>query len=230
MRSLPEVSTHDVPPWLAQFLRVLRAEWQRRATGVGSAPDKFLTLADLESMTFGDGAELTKEAVESVLKGEISSHTHSDVWVPNPYFIHLGKTAVQNFGGANGSTTTVEWEAQHNVGTGFTHSASVTPSRITFEFDGRVSVMGVVGAQQTGTARTTLKSAFAVNGGTLNERASTRNYSRGANYGDIGVVWMFELNVTSGDYLELITKVDDTDAAYTINSIVAECDLVIRRI
>ena len=61
-------------------------------------------------------------------------------------------------------------------------------------------------------------------------RGKQRNYSRGANYGDISLGVVTEIALTAGQYIEVGTIVEDTDAVYTINSIVADCELIIRRV
>jgi len=74
-------------------------------------------------------------------------------------------------------------------------------------------------------------SGYSINGGATIFRNTRRNYGRGASYGDISLDWQVEVEVTSGDYIELISKVDDSDGPNAVvNTIPAECDLVIRRI
>jgi len=147
-------------------------------------------------------------------------------------FIELGKTASaqQDHGGANLSSVVVSWDSEAHTSTSFTHSNTTNNSRITFNFTGRVHVMGTVGITEGGAARTTTQSGYKVNGGAISFKGSSRNYSRGSAYGDISVDYDFELDVTSGDYLELVTYIDDTDATYVMNSIVAECVAIVRRI
>jgi len=147
-------------------------------------------------------------------------------------YIELRKTgsAQQNHGGANGTEVVVSWDSEDHKGGDFTHDTVTNNSRIQCDFDGRVVITGLVGVTQGGSARTTTMARFRVNGGATNVLGTTRNYSRGSGYGDLSVEWDFELDVSDGDYIELVTVIDDTDATYTMNSIVAECFMIVRRL
>ena len=146
-------------------------------------------------------------------------------------YMHLTLTTAQNHGGVDGSVTYVEWDGTEiNKDTGFTHSTVTNPSRIEVDEDGTYALTFMVGAEQGGGSRTTLKSRYRINGSTVVERGAQRNYSRGSGYGDISVGMVTELALSSGDYIEVGTEVEDTDGIYTINSIPSECEVIIRRV
>lgn len=147
-------------------------------------------------------------------------------------YAHLTVTTAQNHGGATGTKQWVNWDGtQLNVDTGFTHSTSTNPSRIQVDADGTYELIWVVGIEQGGSNRTTYSTQYRVNGGSDVIRGRQRNYSRGSNYGDVSVGQVTIIpNLTNGDYIEVGTTVDNTDAVYTSNSVPSECELIIRKI
>ena len=147
------------------------------------------------------------------------------------HYAHLTQTTQQNLGGANGTVKYIDWDgSQLNLDSSFTHSTGTNPSRITVNATGRYSLVWMVSGTQGGAGRTTLMSHYRINGITVVTRGRQRNYTRGSNYGDVSIGMTTELDLTSGQYIEVATTVDDTDATYTINTIVAECELIMRRI
>lgn len=140
--------------------------------------------------------------------------------------IVLGKTsaASQNVGGANGSETWWTWDSQVKVDAGFTHSTSVNPSRITVAADGWYEIAFIGSAQTTGSNRTTLQGIFRVNGGATSRRGTVRSYTRGASYGNVSPQLFATIQLSAGDYIEVGSRVEDTDATYTINTTGAEID------
>tara|TARA_R110000772_G_C13310332_1_gene440693 strand:- start:88759 stop:90138 length:1380 start_codon:yes stop_codon:yes gene_type:complete len=146
-------------------------------------------------------------------------------------FAHLTMLTVQNMGGANGTVRTANWGGtQLHIDPEFTHSITTNPSRITVVDTGRYSIYWNVGCTQTGGARTTLNSRILINGVTANALGRKHNYSRGSAYGDLSVGMTTEIELTAGDYIECQTIVDDTDATYTVNTVVTECEFIIRKI
>lgn len=146
-------------------------------------------------------------------------------------YAHLIPTTQQNVGGANGTISYIDWDGTAiHKDIGFTHSTVTNPSRVQVDADGRYEIKANVQATQGGAARTTLMSGLRVDGSTVNVRGRQRNYSRGSAYGDLGVPLCTEIDLTNGQYVEMTVTVDDTDAAYTINTIVAECEFIIRKV
>lgn len=145
--------------------------------------------------------------------------------------IHLPKDVQQNVGGANGTVTYISWDATAILkDTGFTHEDVTNPNRIQVDADGRYMVQFTIGATQGGSARTTLMTHLRVDGTTSSLLGRARNYSRGSGYGDISVTHLTEMDLTDGQYLECGITVDDTDSSYTINTINAECEVIVRRL
>jgi hypothetical protein len=144
-------------------------------------------------------------------------------------YIELRQTTPQNVGGSNGVERVLNWQAESYVAdTDFTFS-NLNPSQIVFNFTGRVAVKAWLGVQQAGSSRTTLQTAFRINGGATDFMNSHRNYSRGSSYGDISLHWDFEIEVTDGDYIELVVRIDDTDGTYTLNTLPLQNQLIIKR-
>jgi len=145
--------------------------------------------------------------------------------------IHLGKTSVtDNCGGANGTKQQIRWDNALRADSGFDHSPLLNPSRIGCKFDGRVKIKANISCTQGGSARTTLMLYIRTNGSDENLRCVARNYSRGSSWGDISLNISTEIDVSNGDYIEIQTEVDDSDASYTINTINAQCEIIVERV
>ena len=146
-------------------------------------------------------------------------------------YAHLTITTVQNHGGADGTVVYHDWDGtQLHIDTGITHSTSTNPSRITVTDAGTYQLIWNGGYEQGGSARTTLASLYRIDGGAAITRGKQRNYTRGFAYGDASLGVVTEIELTAGQYIEVGTIVEDTDGVYTINSIVADCELIIRRV
>lgn len=146
-------------------------------------------------------------------------------------YCHLTKSGTQDVGGANGTVTYIDWDGtQINVDTGFTHSTGTNPSRVQVDADGRYQLIATVGIEQGGSARTTSMIEYRVNGTTIVTRGRARNYSRGSGYGDASCNLVTEMDLSNGDYIEVSITVDDSDGAYTNNTINAECELILRKV
>lgn len=138
---------------------------------------------------------------------------------------------VQNIGGANGTTTAITWDAQEYVDTDwFAHNTLTNPSRVTVVNTGRYEIKANVGWDTTGGARSNMEIGHSVNGGAVSLRGVNRGYTRGNNYGQGSCNLNTEVELTAGDYIEIIMGVNDTDGVYTINTVPDECEFIIRRI
>ena len=198
----------------------------------------------LESNGGDDGASAYEVAVADGFVGDEAAWLASlvgadgdDSTVPGPTgpagpagpaipFIVLGKTSAvsQNVGGANGTEVFWTWNTQIKTDAAFTHSVSVNSARIEVTDDGWYEVTFVGHAQQGGVARTSFQGIHRVNGGTTSRRGSVGSYARGSNFGNPTPSALFTVQLTAGDYIELGTLVEDTDAAYTTNTSGAEID------
>lgn len=127
-------------------------------------------------------------------------------------------SASQNVGGAAGTEVWWTWDGEDKKDTGFTHSNSTNPSRITVTSGGwyRIEFMG--NAQQTGSARSTLQGIYRLNGGTTIRKGSIRDYTRGASYGNVSPGLVAVVAVGAGAYIEVGTRVESTDGTYTITA------------
>jgi hypothetical protein len=144
--------------------------------------------------------------------------------------IHLPKDVQQNVGGANGTVTYISWDATAvKKDAGFVHEDVTNPTRIQVDSAGRYRLDFVVSATQSGADRTTLMTHYRIDGSTVVTRGRQRNFTRGSIYGDVSVGMNTELDLTAGQYIEVAITVDDTDATYTLNTINAECELILRR-
>jgi hypothetical protein len=175
-----------------------------------------------------------KADVEGVLTGEISSHTHAAVAADIPMIILTKSSSVnQNVGGANGTEVWWTWDAETIKDTGFTFTA--TDTEVTVDADGWYEITFIGAAQTTGSARTTLQGIHRINGGATSRAGGLRNYTRGANYGNVTTGLIYTVELSEDDVIEVGTRVEDTDSSYTINTsggeIADEChQLVIKKI
>lgn len=124
----------------------------------------------------------------------------------------------QNVGGANGAETWWTWDGEDFKDSFYTHSNSTNSNRVTVAEDGWYEVTFLGGAQTTGSARTTLQGIYRIDGGTTKRGGSLRNYARGSAYGNMTTGLITTFFVSAGSYIEVGSRVEDTDAAYTINT------------
>jgi len=128
----------------------------------------------------------------------------------------------QNVGGANDTEVWWTWDGEVKKDTGFTHDTGENPERIQVDANGWYLIRFCGNAQQTGSARTTLQGIIKVNGGSTLRDGTVRDYSRGANYGNLSPGLETIMYLEDGDYIEVGTRVENTDGSYTINSNGAE--------
>jgi predicted lysophospholipase L1 biosynthesis ABC-type transport system permease subunit len=87
-------------------------------------------------------------------------------------------------------------------------------------------VAGTVG----GSARFAVDLFYRINGSTVVTRGKRGYYSRGSPYNaQVRAPISTELDLTIGDYIEIGTKVQDADGTYTVNTINADCEVILRR-
>ena len=148
-------------------------------------------------------------------------------------FLHLTTTEVQNHGTTVGTEKFVNWQgtplATNTID--FTHSTVTNPSRIYVIADGRYSINSNISLDNTAAGRVSFMSRLRINGTTDIPRASQKDYSRGVTYGKRvqgGVIT--EIDLVAGDYFEVGTYMTDADAASTVNTIPAECEIVVRKL
>ncbi len=156
---------------------------------------------------------------ERGLYAQQSNGTYS-LLKPVANFALLQKTSAvsQDVGGSNGTEAWWTWDTETKLDSNFTHSVVTQPSRLAVGEDGWYHIRFVGNAATTGNARTTLQGIYRVNGGTTKTRGTVRSYDRGSSYGAMTPQLDAWVQLTAGDYVEVGTKVDDTDSAYTINT------------
>jgi len=144
---------------------------------------------------------------------------------------HGTKTATQNIGGTAGTTVYITWGSEIVKDTGFTHSTSTNPSRITVDNAGRYRITCNILATNGGANRFSPFLQFRINGTTAVTRGRGVSYSRGASWNAIFNTHLdTEYDLTAGQYIEIATVVNYTDGTYTVNTVNANCEVIIRRI
>jgi len=127
-------------------------------------------------------------------------------------------TVNQDVGGANGTETWITWDGEDLKDSNYTHSTSTNSERVTVAVAGWYEIIFLLGAQTTGSSRTTLQGIYRVNGGTTSRGGGLRNYTRGSTYGNMTTGILYTLQLSASDYIEVGTRVEDTDGTYTINT------------
>jgi len=157
-------------------------------------------------------------------------------WVPvtpsSSTFIkcHLWKSATQNLWWANWVITAVNWDSEDRKDTWYTHSTSVNSSRITVDESWRYHIKATVSRTQSWANRTTFQIYWRKNWSTDLLRWMSRSYSRWSVYWDSSNTYNTEVDLVANDYIQIMNKIDDTDATYTANAINAQCELIITKI
>jgi len=148
--------------------------------------------------------------------GETTLHSHTG-GASMPYII-LTKTNNQNVGGGNGTEVWWTWNGEDKKDSGFVHSNSTNSGRVQVSSSGWYAIRFVGNIEQIGSARSTLQGIIRVNGGTTQRKGSIRDYSRGSGYGNFSPGLDCIIQLSNGDYIEVGTRVEDTDQTYTLNT------------
>ncbi len=174
-----------------------------------------------------------EESIEAVATEDTSTITSTVIEAEASDFIHLKKSAlVDSCGGANGTTTQIRWDVQDHIDTGtFGHDTVTNPEQVVLKPIGRYEIKATVSILQDGSGRTTF-GAYVTMDGTPDKAGISRNYSRGASYGDTSMTVTTEIESASvSQVLRIEVYVDDADSSgYTSNTIAAECELIVRLI
>lgn len=128
------------------------------------------------------------------------------------------QTTNQNVGGSNGTEVVWEWQTIEKEDAGYTLSTSA----VTIATDGWYEINLTANVMQTGNSRSTLQGFYRINGGTSIFNGTVRDYSRGAVYGNLTAGLSNIIQLTAGDYIEVGTRIEDTDGVYVINTIASE--------
>jgi len=145
----------------------------------------------------------------------------------NKGYIELTKTASQNHGGTNGTITGITWETEVYKDSDFTHVAS--SQSITVNFTGRISVSSNIRLTNTNVGGVQLALLPSINGiGFFPVTVSVS--SQGTAFGDMFFQANYELDVTDTDVLIILTDKQSTGNTGAINSVPADCTLLIRNI
>ena len=173
---------------------------------------------DMANMAEAADAKVLTSAERTILGNTSGSNTgDQDLTIPM-IILTKSSTVNQNVGGANGTEVYWTWDGETIKDSEFTHDTSTNSERVTVGSDGWYEITFIGAAQTTGSARTTLQGIHKVNGGTTSRAGSLRNYTRGQAYGNITTGLIYTVQLSAGDYIEVGTRVEDSDAAYTINT------------
>jgi hypothetical protein len=124
----------------------------------------------------------------------------------------------QNVGGGNGTEVYWLWDGEIKKDSGFIHDNISNSGRLQVSTAGWYELNFSGGCQQGGSARTTAFGIFRINGGSTQRRGTRRNYSRGSSYANLTASLSCVVYLSANDYVEVGTRIEDTDSSYTINT------------
>jgi len=158
------------------------------------------------SDTTATGAEL-----DELTDGSVTTlHSHSGGSVPPWAQYTKSSSDNQDVGGGNGDIVYWTWDGEdYEDSSYFTHTLG--SALITVLEEGWYHIRFCGNVQQQGGARTTLEGVFRVNSGTAQAKGTRKNYSRGANYGNISPGIDCRVYLEANDVVEVGTRVEDSD-------------------
>lgn len=142
--------------------------------------------------------------------------------------MHFLMTGSQDIGGVNTNQFVINWGEIFESGTAFLPSGD---TGIQVLESGRYVISAAVGWQNQGANRIGYLGYVRKNGTEDIKRCTSRNYSRGAGYSDGSNTVYTELVLASGDFVEVVLEVDDTDSAgYVVPLISGQCEFFMRKL
>lgn len=134
--------------------------------------------------------------------------------------LDVDNDAIIDVDGVEGSNTEViwTWDGEIKKDDIFYHSNSVSPSRVEVTEEGWYAIDFIGSVMQTGVGRATLQGMYRINGGTTKYRGTIRSYTEGAAYGNCSPSVNSIVELSAGDYVEVGTNVEYSDAVYTMNT------------
>ena len=173
---------------------------------------------DMDNMAEAADAKVLTSAERTILGNTSGINTgDQDLTIPM-IILTKSSTVSQNVGGANGTEVYWTWDGETIKDATFTHSTVTNSEQVAVADDGWYEITFIGGAQTTGSSRTTLQGIHKINGGTTSRAGSLRNYTRGASYGNITTGLIYTVQLSADDYIEVGTRVEDSDGSYTINT------------
>jgi len=145
-------------------------------------------------------------------------------------YLRLEKTSFsENANVSKVSAVGVRWDNSVFKSNLYTHDTVTNAQTVTVGGDGIYIINCSVGTNNTGSARTTINGAVFVNGSIISGSESS-NYSRGSGYGDAVITIATQLELSTNDEIEIRIWSDDSDTSDSVDTVAAECQLVISRI
>ena len=146
----------------------------------------------------------------------------------------LGKTSVQDIGGAAGTDTNYNWETETLIPIGFTRE-SWASGRLYVDVAGWYEIDFIANAETEGGYRTTLMGRYRLDSGANKYGGTIRGYTRGSGYGNLTFGLRTIAYITAGQYLQMGSVVEYTDGTYVINTSgtevgAEETRLIVRRV
>lgn len=127
-------------------------------------------------------------------------------------------TVNQDVGGVNGTEVYWTWDGEVIKDSEFTHSTVTNSERITVGSGGWYQIRFCGNVHQAGANRTTLMGIYRIDGGTTVDAGTIRDYTRGSSYGNLSPGLDVIIQISANSYIEVGTRVEDTDATYTLNA------------
>ena len=178
------------------------------------ADSKISLLTELDAIPADDD----EVAIVDTSEGNTVKMTAANLRAVPMVILSKSSTVSQNVGGANGTVAYWTWDGQTKIDSMFTHSTVTNSERVTINTTGWYEIIFRGSAQQTGSARTTLEGLYRIDAGTAIAGGTFKNYSRGASYGNISAGIHTIIQITAASYIEVGTRVEDSDGTYTITA------------
>ena len=196
------------------------------------ADSKISLLTELDAIPADDD----EVAIVDTSEGNTVKMTAANLRATPMIILSKSSTVSQNVGGANGTVAYWTWDGQTKIDSMFTHSTVTNSERVTINTTGWYEIIFRGSAQQTGASRTTLEGLYRIDAGTAYAGGTFKNYSRGSSYGNISAGVHTIISITAASYIEVGTRVEDSDETYTITAASGteigneECVLIIKRV
>lgn len=147
-------------------------------------------------------------------------------------FAHYSKTSASQDLNASGlgTITAISWDVEDHEDANFTHDNSTNNSRVVVGMTGRYAMKASVAADSLVVNRWVGAIYLRVNGTTDKKAGIGRgSYTRGASYNDeISMLIVTELELTADDYIEVMVETENSSDGNNVDTIDAECELIIR--
>lgn len=164
---------------------------------------------------------LSKSSLVNQDVGSAPSYTSGQILdVDGNAMLDVGGNVILDVTTTSGITTEIiwTWDGESKKDDIYYHSNSVNPSRVEVNSHGWYAVDFIGSAKSQGAGSTTLQGMFRINGGTTQFIGSKSSTTAGSAYGNSTPALTAVVELQVGDYVEVGTNVEASDATYVLNT------------